>query len=188
MNAARIMLLVFAASCATQAPATEVVIRGVRAMKTPQAAPVDPREPVAADKRRADAAAIEEKVRAFLERFIDAEKTPAEQVALFTDDVEYYEQGMVGKRAIERDVARYVRHWPQRSYRVVDVPYIAVDPLTDRVFVSYTISYEVASATRHARGKADYGAVISNLDGDPKVEWIRERIAGHRQPTATDDE
>lgn len=127
-------------------------------------------------------AETEKKVRLFLDWFVDAAKTPSEQASLFTDDAKYYEQGAVGKSAIRRDVERYVRHWPYRSYQVAEITYITPDPMSrGRVFVAYTIDFEVANRVRSIKGKADYGAVITNLHDAPKVEAIKERIL-HRKP------
>ncbi|WP_148415523.1 hypothetical protein [Noviherbaspirillum massiliense] len=134
---------------------------------------------------------LEREVRTFLDRFVDPRKSPEEQAAFFTEDVEYYEQGTVGKAAIVQDVRRFQRHWPSRIYRVLDVSYIVPDPESDRLFVSYTIEYEVANRSRSLSGRANYGAVISHLGEAPKIEWIRERIT-RRKPgvalTETKDE
>ncbi|WP_334186851.1 hypothetical protein [Noviherbaspirillum sp.] len=127
----------------------------------------------------------EKKVRTFLDRFVDADKSPAEQAALFTEEAEYYEQGVVGKNAIRRDVERYVKHWPHRSYQVSEISYINPDPMSkDRVFVAYTIDFEVANRARTIRGKANYGAVINNLSDEPKVEAIKERVTRRKSGAA----
>lgn len=128
---------------------------------------------------------FEQKVRRFLDKFVDAGKTPEQQAALFTDDAEYYDHGIVGKSAIVRDVKRYSRHWPHRHYRVAEISYIRPDPASDRVFVAYTIDFEVANKARTVAGKASYGAVISDVDGDPKVEAIKERVT-RRKTDPTD--
>lgn len=125
-------------------------------------------------------AATKEKVRAFLDHFVDADKTSAEQVALFADQVDYYEHGIVGKREILRDVDRYLRHWPYRRYEVVEISYMSADPESDRVFVSYTIDFDVARNARSISGKASYGAVIADLDSEPKVESIKEKVTARR--------
>jgi hypothetical protein len=119
---------------------------------------------------------METKIRRFLDRFVDAGKTPQEQLAFFADDVQYYDQGMIGKPAILRDVHRYVRHWPQRNYRVAKIDYINPDPDSDSVFVSYTIDFMVANRTRTIAGKARYGALISSLGNSPKIAAIQEKV------------
>lgn len=116
------------------------------------------------------------KISDFLQYFIDADKTAAEQAALFTEDAEYYDHGQVSKREIARDVERYSRRWPYREYRLAKIHYITPDPDSDRAFVSYEIDYKVGNATKSAAGKAYYGAVIANLDTMPQIEWIKERV------------
>ena len=118
----------------------------------------------------------EQKVREFLEYFVDAGKTPEEQAALFTERAEYYEHGYVDRDDIQRDVERYVRHWPRRHYEVTDINFMSADPHSDRIFVSYTIDFEVARGKQSVTGKASYGAIIKDIDGEPKVESIKEKV------------
>ena len=121
-------------------------------------------------------AETEHKVRAFLDRFVDAHKTPEEKAALFTPRAEYYGHGYVDRDDIERDVKRYVRQWPLRHYEVTSVDYISADTESDRIFVSYTVDFEVVQPSRSVRGKASYGAVITGIDSNPLVESIKEKV------------
>ncbi|MGV3741352.1 MAG: hypothetical protein ACO1NO_03470 [Burkholderiaceae bacterium] len=121
-------------------------------------------------------ASLVEQVRLFLEHFIDPHKTPTQQAALFTQDAEYYGRKEVGNAEIIRDIKYFTRRWPARSYSLASIHYITPDPASDRVFVSYEISYRVANDRKAASGKARYGAVIANLSSAPKIEWIKEKI------------
>lgn len=114
----------------------------------------------------------------FIEHFIDANKTAAEQAALFTEDVEYYDHGAVSRTHIMRDIERYARRWPEREYILSGIHYIRADPDSDRVFVSYEIAYTVANREKKVSGKAIYGAVITDLEHVPRVEWIKEKVQG----------
>jgi len=118
----------------------------------------------------------ERKVRRFLDRFVDADKTPEEQAEMFTERAEYYEHGYVDRDDIVRDVERYVRHWPQRHYEVDRIDFMSADPHSDRIFVSYTIDFEVTRGVKSVRGKASYGAIIKDLAGEPKIESIKEKV------------
>ncbi len=130
-----------------------------------------------ADPDRAVDAHLLKRVSAFLEHFIDPLKTAPQQAALFTDDAQYYERGRVGDVAIIRDIEYFARRWPQRDYRLTAIHYITPDPASNRVFVSYEISYHVANRSKAASGKAQYGAVLVDPVTSPKVEWIKETIA-----------
>lgn len=118
----------------------------------------------------------ERKVRDFLEHFVDPAKTPEEQAVLFTERAEYYEHGYVDRDDIVRDVERYVKHWPKRRYEVAAIDFMSADPNSDRIFVSYTIDFEVARGERRVAGRASYGAVIKDIAGEPKVESIKEKV------------
>jgi hypothetical protein len=119
---------------------------------------------------------MERKVRGFLDRFVDPDKTPEEQAEMFTERAEYYEHGYVDRDDIVLDVERYVRHWPKRHYEVDHIDFMSADPHSDRIFVSYTIDFEVARGPKSVRGKASYGAIIKDIAGEPKVESIKEKV------------
>lgn len=118
------------------------------------------------------------RVNRFIQHFIDANKTAAEQVSLFSEDVEYYDHGGVSRAHIMRDIERYAGRWPKREYVLSGIHYIKPDPASDRVFVSYEIAYTVANPEKMVSGKAIYGAVITDLDHAPRVEWIKEKVRG----------
>lgn len=127
-------------------------------------------------------AETEQKVRLFLHRFLDPAKTPQQQVSLFSDSADYYGRGAIGKTAMLRDVEHHVRQWPYRSYRLADISYLSADPLLDRVFVDYTVDFKLANASRTVAGTASYGAVIADLDSEPKIVSIEEKIDSRPTP------
>lgn len=132
------------------------------------------------------AEALAREVRPFLEAFIDGDNTPAQQLAFFADQVHYYDQGVVGRDAIARDIQYTMRRWPWRKNRLVGIEYIKPLPERDKVFVSYTIEYEVSNATRNVSGVARYGAMIAGLGEQPRIEGILEKVT-RRNPISTLD-
>jgi hypothetical protein len=128
-----------------------------------------------------------DQVRRFLEKFIDANKSAAEYADFFAEGAEFYDRGVVGKTEIVRDVERYTRRWPWRFYRLTDIEYITPDPSSNRVFVSYEIEFEVANPSKTVAGRAHYGAVIANPQGAPRIEWIKERVAGSKRFDTLED-
>jgi len=144
--------------------------------------PAQPARPISAAAMPSDV--LERNVAAFLQQFISPDKTPEAQAEFFADGVDYYEFGPTARPEIVRDVRHYSRRWPMRSYRLARIDYITPDPSSDSVFVSYVLEYEVSGPNRHARGQANYGAVIADLHSEPKIEWIRERVAGKRYAEA----
>jgi hypothetical protein len=124
---------------------------------------------------------VEDRVRSFLEAFIDGANTPAQQLEFFADQVLYYNQGMLGKAAMGRDIQYTMRRWPRRNNRLVEIEYLKPLPEEDKVFVSYVVDYEVANASRIVYGTALYGAVISGLGEQPRIEGILERVVKRRR-------
>lgn len=134
-------------------------------------------EPVPADAAPgASEAAIVEPVRKFLEAFIDPDQSPEQQARFFAEGAEYYRFGPASRKEIAVDIKRYVKRWPIRSYRLLDIEYLKSDPHTDDVFVSYVIAFDVANATSRLRGQANYGAFITDVHTTPRIGMIMERI------------
>ena len=124
-----------------------------------------------------------DKVNTFLEAFINPQKSAYAQAEFFADGADYYDHGIVDKPHIVKDVERYSRRWPVRHYQLATVEYITPDPASNRVFVSYVVDFEVANASKRVRGRANYGAVIADIESTPKIEWIKERVvAGRGRP------
>lgn len=121
---------------------------------------------------------LQEPVRRFLEAFIDPDQSPEAQATYFEEGANYYRFGPTSRKDIIKDIRRYVRHWPERSYTLSRIEYIRPDPDSEDVFVSYVLDYEVANGSRSARGTANYGAIISNLHSDPKISMIMEKVGG----------
>lgn len=164
------------------ASAVAVLILGAAAASASASAFAQPVSPMSA--AAVPPAALEQAVETFLQQFISPDKSPEAQAEFFADGVDYYEFGPTTRNEIVRDVRHYSRRWPMRNYRLARIDYITPDPASDSVFVSYVLEYEVSSSQRHARGQANYGAVIANLHSEPKIEWIRERVVGKRQAPA----
>jgi|GEM_PF-4878918 len=127
---------------------------------------------------------MRDKVRDFLIEFIDPGKTPQEYAACFSEVSEYYHHGAVRRGHIARDVAYFLRRWPQRDYRLVSIDAIVPDPEDDRALVRYAVRYAVSRQGQAASGTAYYIAQIGNLDDRPEVERIEEIIPGKNAPRA----
>lgn len=126
-------------------------------------------------------AALEASVREFLEAFINPEQTPEDQARFFLEGAEYYRHGPSSRQAISADIRRYATRWPKRAYRLQHIEYLKPDPSSDAVFVSYVVKYDVANAKTRVRGRARYGAVITNVHSEPRIALIMERIQGRRR-------
>ena len=101
---------------ADDAPAVDASPALTRASATPLPAPPSPAS-VAARKRPTP-----EEVRAYIASYLQAGQSndaPAE-LAFYADHVDYFNEGVVDRRFIENDVARYDRRWPQRRFTLLD--------------------------------------------------------------------
>lgn len=143
-----------------------------------------PVEPATMAMTDGTAAELMQEVRPFLEAFINGDNTPQQQLSFFADRVHYYDQGVLGKNAIARDIQYTMRRWPWRKNRLVEIEYLKPLPEEDKVFVSYVVEYEVSNATKIVTGTARYGAMIGSLSEQPRIEGILEKVT-RRKPIST---
>lgn len=129
-----------------------------------------------------------EQVIKFLERFIDSTRQPAEQLGLYTDDVDYFGRGQVSKAEILHDMKRYRRQWPSRNYRISRIELIYPDPQSDSVYVRYEIAFTVSNPANAKRisGRGSYSAVIDDIDGTPQIASIQESVFARRRSGQTE--
>lgn len=119
---------------------------------------------------------LEERVREFLQAFINPNQTPEEQARFVAEGAEYYRFGPTSRKAIIAEIKRYTSRWPMRSYRLLNIEYLKHDPSSDDVFVSYVVEFDVANSTARVHGQANYGAGITNVHSAPQISMIMERI------------
>jgi hypothetical protein len=70
---------------------------------------------------------------------------------------------------------------------LVKIDSIIPDPESDRALISYEIDFEVVQPAKTVAGKARYIALVTALNGSPKIEKIEEIIT-HRRKLLTLEE
>ncbi len=148
----------------------------------PLAATSPPAPPPAATPRRPPTA---DEVRAFLTRYLQAGQTndaPGE-LAFYGDHVDYFNEGLVDRRFIEADVARYDRRWPERQFALLDPLTLSESPDhdPDKVVAHFRYSFANKGPRYTVQGKADNAFTLQGSRPDAlrivgmKEQRVREK-------------
>lgn len=123
-----------------------------------------------------------EEVRTLLTRYLHAGETDNldAQTAFFSDRVDYFRHGMVGRRFIRQDTATYNRRWPSRQYELLRDLEVRPGGTPGRVQAHFRLRFQVGRGTNSARGVTANTATIQRENGRLKIVALKERLLSRR--------
>ena len=96
------------------------------------------------------------------------------ETEFFADRVDYFGEKGVPKEKIRRDLQRYDQRWPERAFRLAGE--LKVEPMQDRLRVSFPIRYELRNGTKHATGTVWKTIVLEKSGADDfQIVAVNER-------------
>jgi hypothetical protein len=161
----------------TTAPAASVS-RTSTASRVPL--PPQPQESTRRTSRRAAerTQAIEPaEIRQFVNDYVKAvgRDDVQEELAYYADNVDYYQNGTIDRRIIERTLRDYYKRWPNRKYRLGRSVDYARNPRTGNIAVTFQVEFELRNRGRKVRGQTENRFVINAATADPRIVSIQER-------------
>jgi hypothetical protein len=94
----------------------------------------------------------------------------------FADRVQYYNDGVMSRDKIRKDLQRYAARWPQRRFWLAGD--ITVEPQNDnKVRVTFPLRYELRKGAKHSSGKIDKTLVLERSGDDLQIVAVNERKA-----------
>lgn len=150
-------------------PATEPT----RARDAAAAAPLQPTD--------ADGATLvlsRERLRDYVAAFVLAGLDPhtGAELEFFADRVNYYGDGVVGREKISRDLQRYARKWPQRSFSLAGQ--VEVQPQADsHIRVTFPLLFELRNGAKHSSGRVLKTVLLEVVGDDLQIVSVNERKA-----------
>lgn len=124
-----------------------------------------------------------DEARQFIEDYLRAGETNGleEELKFYADQVNYFNQGTVGRAYIRRDVQRYYRRWPERHFELIEPFVIAPGPHEDESTVRFAVRFRYAGAGRRGQrvkveGKTDNIFILQGSPpGDLRIVAMREQ-------------
>jgi hypothetical protein len=94
----------------------------------------------------------------------------------YGEQVDWYDQGIIGRDAVLKDRARYLTRWPERSYKLVPGSIRVKSVGTNRYTATFEQTYEVRSAPRNVQssGKSAITLEVELVRGQPHIVKQRE--------------
>lgn len=161
------------------APASRTKIETTRTTSTAavaetRRAPAPVVEPAPADP--ATFVLSRERLRDYVGAFVLAGLDPrvGSELEFFADQVRYYNQGIVSRDKIRRDLISYNQRWPQRRFWLAGE--VNVEPQADsRLRVTFPLRYELRSASERLSGKVRKTLLVEVTGEDLQIVAVDER-------------
>jgi hypothetical protein len=117
-----------------------------------------------------------ERLRDYVGAFVLAGIDPqvGAELEFFADRVTYYDQGIVGRDKIRRDLRSYNDQWPERRFWLAGN--VNVEPQPDsRLRVSFPLRYELRRSGKRASGKIQKTLLLEVTSDDLQIVAVNER-------------
>ncbi|PYJ30627.1 MAG: hypothetical protein DME90_02715 [Verrucomicrobia bacterium] len=117
-----------------------------------------------------------ERVRDYVGAFVLAGLDPkvGSETEFFADRVHYYDQGVLDREQIRKDLQHYAERWPQRRFWVDGE--ITIKPQDgNRVQVTFPLRYELRNGDKHSSGKINKTLVLEPAGDDLEIVAVNER-------------
>ena len=96
------------------------------------------------------------------------------ETEFFADRVHYYDQGVLDREQIRKDLQHYAERWPQRRFWVDGE--ITIKPQDgNRVQVTFPLRYELRNGDKHSSGKINKTLVLEPAGDDLEIVAVNER-------------
>ncbi len=119
-----------------------------------------------------------ERLRDYIGAFVLAGLDPqvGAELEFFGDRVNYYDQGMVAREKIRRDLESYAQHWPDRRFWLAGE--VRVEPQADsRLSVTFPLRYDLRNGSKHSSGRIIKTLLLEVLADDLQIVAVNERKA-----------
>ncbi len=119
-----------------------------------------------------------ERVRDYVAAFVLAGLDPqiGAELEFFGDNVNYFDSGVIGREQIRRDLRRYDKQWPQRSFWLDGE--VDVEPQADsRIRVTFPLRFDLRNGSRHSSGKVRKTLLLEVIGDDLRIVGVNERNA-----------
>jgi peptidoglycan hydrolase-like protein with peptidoglycan-binding domain len=117
-----------------------------------------------------------ERLRDYVGAFVLAGLDPhvGSETDFFAERVQYYDEGVIGREKIRKDLQRYAAHWPERSFWL-DGDITAEPQNGNRVRVTFPLRYELRNGGKHSSGKINKTLVLEAAGDDLQIVSVNER-------------
>jgi hypothetical protein len=117
-----------------------------------------------------------ERLRDYVGAFVLAGLDPhvASETDFFAERVQYYDEGVIGREKIRKDLQRYAARWPDRRFWLEGN--ITAEPQNgNRVRVTFPLRYDLHKGGKHSSGKINKTLLLEPAGDDFQIVAVNER-------------
>ena len=118
-----------------------------------------------------------ERIHSYVEQYLRDSETadiPA-QVKYFGYPLAYFDHGTVARAFVEKDVANYLKRWPERKYTLLEPPRFVASTREGEMTIEFPIVFEVRNKKHAANGKTKNTWTVRQEGDELKIVAIREQ-------------
>jgi hypothetical protein len=124
-------------------------------------------------------------VKRYVVDYVRAGESTAESAALelafFADHVDYFDNGIVDRAFIAKDVRDYAARWPDRTFRI-EGNNIALRAINDNtVRAEFVLQYSVRNTKKLIRGAVASVLLIDFSKGEPQIVSVKSNTISRRE-------
>ena len=119
-----------------------------------------------------------ERIRDYIGAFVLAGLDPqvGAELEFFGDRVRYYDDGLVDRAKIRRDLQRYDARWPERHFWLAGDVRVEPQPKR-RLRVTFPLRYELRNGAKHSSGKIQKTLLLEVTGEDLQIVAVNESKA-----------
>ena len=122
-----------------------------------------------------------QELRDFISDFLKAvaRNDVTEELEFYADRVDYYHNGPVDRRIIERTLRDYYKRWPKRDYDLGRAVRYTANPARGEIYVTFVVKFSLKGDGKRVKGLTENRFIINAATADPRIVGIEEhRIRG----------
>jgi Putative peptidoglycan binding domain len=117
-----------------------------------------------------------ERLRDYVGAFVLAGLDPhvGSETVFFAERVQYYDEGVIAREKIRKDLQRYAARWPERRFWL-EGDMTAEPQNGNRVRITFPLRYELRNGGKHSSGKVNKTLVLEATGDDLQIVSVNER-------------
>lgn len=120
-----------------------------------------------------------ERLRDYVGAFVLAGLDPqvGAELEFFGDRVRYYNDGLVDREKIRRDLQRYDARWPQRRFWLAGELTVEPPQPDGLIRVTFPLRFELSNGSKHSSGKIEKSLMLEAIGEDLQIVGVNESKA-----------
>jgi peptidoglycan hydrolase-like protein with peptidoglycan-binding domain len=98
-----------------------------------------------------------------------------DELRFYADSVEYFHNGEVDRRIVERTLRDYYQRWPKRTVALDTPVEYRPDPSRGEIVISFQVNFTLKGNRGLVKGRTENQIVINAATADPRIVKIQER-------------